>query len=62
MNNPIGNSDDTIQAHTQEIHSPIQTWLITGKDQSPSVQGRHQTVGQQRKRIGNPSTGSENKQ
>ena len=37
----------------------IQTYLIARKDQSLNVYGRHQTICQKRKRIGNSCTGSE---
>ena len=40
----ICNSDDATQPHTQEMYCRIQTLSITGKDQSPNLHGRHQTV------------------
>ena len=52
--------DDATQPHTQKMHSRIQTYLIAGKDKSPNIHGRHQTICQKWKRIGNSDTRSQN--
>ena len=58
----IYNCDDATRTHTQKMYSRIQTNYIAGKDKSPNVHGRHQTVCQKWKRIGNSNTRRENLQ
>ena len=56
----ICNNDNATQSHFEEMYRRMQTLQIARNNQPPNVYGRHQTVRQKGKRIGNTNAGSEN--